>query len=205
MEELNAKINLKISESAIVAKSASLANNVKVWEYAQIRERVTVGENTIIGSYVYVDAGVSVGNNCKIQSKALVFHPAIIHDGVFIGPAAVLTNDRSPRALNLKGTLKSEDDWEKVGVIVEYGASIGAGAICIAPVRIGTWALIGAGAVVTNDVPAFALVAGNPAKQIGWVGRHGYRLQEISKELFQCPKSGLRYKLHNELMVEMEN
>lgn len=196
--------NAFTSNSATVSESASIAASAKIWDYSQIREEAVIGDNTIIGSYVYVDSNVHIGSDCKIQNGALLYHPAKIHDGVFIGPGVILTNDRNPRAIQANGTLKSQDDWKKEGVTIEKGASVGAGAICIAPAEIGSWALVGAGAVVTKNVPAFAIVLGNPAKQVGWVGKHGFRLIEVSKDLFECPETLVRYKVLNGELEELE-
>jgi acetyltransferase-like isoleucine patch superfamily enzyme len=184
-----------IGENSEVHRSVRIGKSVTIWSFVQIREDVEIGENTIIGSYVYIDSKVRIGKNCKIQNRALLYEPAEIADGVFIGPGVVFTNDNYPRAINPDGTIKSATDWNKEGVIVSKGASIGAGAICIAPVKIGEWALVGAGAVVTKDVPSFAVVVGNPAHTVGWVGHEGYQLIEISKDLFHCPKSHDKYKL----------
>jgi acetyltransferase-like isoleucine patch superfamily enzyme len=184
-----------IGKNSEVHKSARIGKSVTIWSYVQIREDVEIGDNTIIGSYVYIDSKVRIGKNCKIQNRALLYEPAEIAEGVFIGPGVVLTNDNYPRAINPDGTIKSGIDWEKEGVIISKGASVGAGAICVAPVKIGEWALVGAGAVVTKDVPSFAVVVGNPARIVGWVGDEGYPLIEVSKDLFQCPKSFDKYKL----------
>ena len=185
------------SKSSEIHKSARIGKSARIWSFTQVRENVVIGEKTIVGSFVYIDSNVQIGNNCKIQNQSLIYDPAQIHDGVFIGPGVVLTNDSYPRAVTHDGTIKSNTDWTKVGVVVERGASIGAGAICVAPVRIGEWALIGAGAIVIKDVPAFALVVGNPARQVGWVGHEGFPLEEVSKNLFKCPKSFRMYKLEN--------
>jgi UDP-2-acetamido-3-amino-2,3-dideoxy-glucuronate N-acetyltransferase len=146
-----------------------------------------LGSNCIIGRGAYIGSGAILGNNCKVQNYALVYEPAVLGDGVFIGPAVVLTNDEFPRSVNPDGTLKSADDWESVGVTIGDGASIGARAVCIAPVKIGAWALVAAGAVVTKDVPNFALVAGVPARRIRWVGRAGVPLEAIGDDRFECP------------------
>lgn len=194
-----------VSPLASVSGSASIGASAKVWNYSQIRENVVIGNHTIIGSYVYVDSNVQIGDNCKIQNGALLYEPASIQDGVFIGPGVILTNDHNPRAVQINESIKSDIDWVKEGVVIEKGASIGAGAICIAPIRIGSWALVGAGSVLTKSVPAFALVVGNPAKQIGWVGRHGLKLNKISEDIFECPKTMMRYRLVNDLLKEMAN
>ena len=186
-----------ISQSANVSSESKIGVGVRVWDYTQIRENSEIGSNTIIGSHVYIDSNVKIGSNCKIQSKSQLFDSADIQDGVFIGPGVILTNDRNPRAIKENETLKSALDWKKVGVSVGKGASIGAGSICVAPIVIGEWALIGAGSVVTRDVASFALVVGNPAKQIGWVGPEGYKLNFVSDGLYECPKSKAKFKLMN--------
>ena len=191
-----------IAENASVSDAAKLSDNTLVWDFAQVRENAVVGENSIIGSYAYIDANVQIGNDCKIQSRALIYDPAIIHDGVFIGPGAILTNDKNPRSISVSGEVKGAKDWHKVGVEVLQGASIGSGAICVAPVRIGEWALVGAGAVVTKDVKDFALMAGNPARQVGWVGRPGKQLETVDGQHFKCPILGTEYQVINGNLVE---
>ena len=124
-------------------------------------------------------------------------------DGVFIGPAAVFTNDEFPRAANPDGSPKGADDWHAVAVTVERGASIGARAVCVAPVHIGEWALVAAGAVVTKDVPAHALVVGVPARRIGWVGRTGRPLTPDG-EVWVCPDTGERYMQDGERLRALE-
>jgi UDP-2-acetamido-3-amino-2,3-dideoxy-glucuronate N-acetyltransferase len=190
-------LNHTISPDAIISPSA------RVWDYSQIRENAKIDENTIIGSYVYVDANVRIGKNCKIQNRALIYDPSVIHDGVFVGPGVILTNDRNPRAIQIRGEIKDASDWEKVGVEVFEGASIGSGAICIAPLRVGKWALVGAGSVVTKDVKDFALVVGNPARQVGWVGQSGIPLKQISDSVFECPKTLTRFEVINSELHEI--
>ena len=135
-----------------------------------------------------------MGDNCKLQNYALVYEPAVLGNGVFIGPAVVLTNDHFPRAVNADGSLKTSSDWDAVGVTIGDGASIGARAVCVAPIKIGAWSLVAAGSVVTRDVPEFALVAGVPAKRVRWVGRAGVPLEEIGDNRFRCPETGSTYK-----------
>jgi UDP-2-acetamido-3-amino-2,3-dideoxy-glucuronate N-acetyltransferase len=182
-----------IKPTAQVADSATLGEGTTVWELAQIRENATLGSSCVIGRGAYVDAGVVIGDNVKLQNYALVYEPASLADGVFVGPAAVLTNDVYPRSVDPSGTLKRAGDWEPVGVTVEEGASLGARSVCVAPVRVGRWALVAAGAVVVKDVPDFALVAGVPAKRIGWVGHAGVRLEEDGDGAWRCPATGRRY------------
>lgn len=184
-----------IASSADVSADALLAPTAKVWHLAQVREGASLGEHVIVGRGAYIGTGVSIGSNTKIQNYALVYEPAEIGPGVFIGPAAVLTNDRVPRAINPDGSQKHAEDWELVGVKVGEGASIGARAVCVAPLTVGAWAMIAAGAVVTCDVPAFGLMVGVPARRIGWVGRTGERLvvDHDVVGLFRCPASGDTY------------
>lgn len=197
---MGAWMSFFVHEEADVRADVSLGEGTKVWKGAYIGSNSTLGENCIVGQNAYVDNNVSIGSNCKLQNNTLIYEPAHLGDGVFIGPGAILTNDQYPRAVNQNGELKNTSDWVPVGVIIEDGASIGAGAICVAPVTIGAWSMVAAGAVVTRDVPAYALVAGSPARQIGWVGEVGHRLSESDKELI-CPKSGNRYELTNGKLV----
>lgn len=195
---------VRILPSADVDSSATLGEGSSIWHLAQIRDGVVLGENCIIGRGAYIGSGVTLGDNCKVQNYALVYEPAALGKGVFIGPAAVLTNDQFPRAVNTDLSLKSGSDWEAVGVTIHDGASIGARAVCIAPVTIGKWALVAAGAVVTKDVPDYALVAGVPAKRIRWVGRAGVPLEDIGNNLFRCPQDQSTYRQlsENELVAE---
>jgi len=182
-----------IKETAQVADSAAIGDGTTVWDLAQVREDAVIGTRCIIGRGAYVGTGVRIGDNVKIQNHALVYEPADLADGVFIGPAVVLTNDEFPRAANPDGTLKSASDWDPVGVTVLEGASLGARCVCIAPVTIGRWALVAAGAVVAKDVPDFALVVGVPARRVGWVGRFGVPLEERSPGVWECPRTNALY------------
>lgn len=188
----------RIAPTADVAADAQIGQDSVVWHLAQVREGARLGEGCVIGRGAYVGTGVRLGARCKVQNYALVYEPAELGDGVFIGPAVVLTNDTFPRAVNPDGSLKTAHDWETVGVTIGKGASIGARAVCVAPVRIGAWAMVAAGAVVTHDVPGHALVVGVPARQIGWVGHAGRPLEADGGGRWRCPADGTVYEQHDD-------
>ncbi|MEH1125136.1 acyltransferase [Micromonospora sp. CPCC 206061] len=191
-----------VAPSADVDPRAQIGAGTKVWHLAQVREDAVVGDGCVIGRGAYVGPGVRLGDNVKLQNYALVYEPAQLADGVFIGPAAVLTNDEYPRAVTPDGRLKSGDDWTAVGVTIGEGAAIGARAVCVAPVRIGRWALVAAGAVVTKDVPDFALVAGVPARRVRWVGRAGEPLVPKGDGRYVCPRTGSAYAEVDGALIE---
>lgn len=169
----------RIVPSADVDPSAVIGEGSSIWHLAQVRGSARIGRNCIVGRGAYIGTAVELGDNCKVQNYALVYEPARLADGVFIGPGAVLTNDTYPRAINADGGLKSADDWIAVGVTIGLGASVGARAVCVAPLTLGAWSMVAAGSVVTKDVPDHALVAGTPARRIGWVGTDGRRLVQL--------------------------
>lgn len=166
----------RVHPSAEVSAQADIGEGVQIWHQAQVREGACVGEGCIVGKGVYIDHGVHVGARCKIQNYALLYHGLTVEDGVFIGPAACFTNDRLPRACNPDGSPKGVEDWALGTTTVCEGASVGAGAIVLPNLRIGRYAMVGAGALVTRSVPDHALVLGSPARQVGWVCRCGARL-----------------------------
>ena len=187
------RTGVRIAPGADVDERASVGEGTSIWHLAQIREDASVGRDCNIGRGAYVGPGVRLGDRCKLQNYALVYEPAVLGDGVFVGPAAVLTNDEYPRAVTPDGRLKDGHDWTAVGVTIGEGASIGARAVCVAPVSVGRWALVAAGAVVTADVPDYALVVGVPARRVRWVGRAGVPLLDEGDGSFRCPATGDRY------------
>ena len=198
-----AHVEPSIEPSADVDPRARIGSGTRVWHLAQVRENARVGDDCVLGRGAYVGPGVCIGDRCKLQNHALVYEPAVLEDGVFVGPAAVLTNDLLPRAVTADGRLKSAADWDAVGVRVRTGASIGARAVCVAPVTVGRWAMVGAGAVVTRDVPDFALVAGVPARRLAWVGRAGVPLEDRGRGRYLCPASGRGYQQADGVLCEL--
>lgn len=186
--------NPQVHPSSDVDDRATLGPGTTVWHLAQIREHARLGSACIVGRGAYVGPGVIIGNNVKLQNYALVYEPARIEDSVFIGPAAVLTNDRHPRSVDVTGKVKRPSDWSASGVIVREGASLGARVVVVAGRVIGRWALVAAGAVVTRDVADYALVAGVPARRTGWVGRAGERLEAAGPAMWRCPQTGELYE-----------
>ena len=169
---------IMIHSTAEVSPAAQIGAGTRIWHQAQIREGVTIGQNCIVGKDVYVDFGVVIGNNVKIQNSALLYHGVTVEDGVFIGPRVCTTNDRFPRAITPEGQLKTDDDWTVGPTLIQYGASIGAGAIILPDVTVGRFALVAAGALVTRSVPAHGLVMGAPARLVGYVCRCGRPLTQ---------------------------
>lgn len=178
---------VRIHPTADVSDAAVLGAGTSVWNQAQVRERARLGRECIVGKDAYLDFEVVVGDRCKIQNGAQLFHGLTLGDGVFVGPGAIFTNDLRPRAVTPEGALKGASDWTVGATTVGDGAAIGAGAIVLPGLRIGRWAMIAAGAVVTRDVPDHGLVAGSPARRIGWVCACGEcATVEPATELARC-------------------
>lgn len=192
----------QIHATADLEADVSIGAGTTVWNHAQIRRGARIGRDGVIGRDVFIDEAVTLGDRVKIQNRALVYHGVTIADGVFIGPGAILTNDRRPRSLNADGRLARAVDWMVSPIRVAIGASIGAGAVVVAGRDVGPYAMVGAGAVVTHDVPAHALVVGNPARQIGWVCVCGERLAETAdgatSTALACPTCARRYDRHDD-------
>lgn len=172
----------RIHETADIEDGVSVGARTSVWHRAQIRAGARIGREGVIGRDVFIDEGVTLGDRVKVQNGALIYHGVSVADGVFIGPGAILTNDRRPRAQTAASDLARAEDWTVSPIQIGIGASIGAGAIVVAGHDIGAYAMVGAGAVVTHEVPAHALVVGNPARRIGWACVCGERLVDAAGE-----------------------
>lgn len=165
-----------IHPTAEVETGATIGEDTKIWHLCHIRRDARIGSECVLGRGVFVDAGVRIGSRVKIQNYVSVFHGVTIEDGVFVGPHVCFTNDMFPRAINADMSLKAADDWVLSETLVRAGAAIGANATIVCGITIGRWAMIGAGSVVTKDVPDYALVVGNPARIIGYVTPSGKRV-----------------------------
>lgn len=180
-----------VHPTATIEDGAVLGDGTKVWHQAQVRANARVGADCVLGKGAFVDVGVRIGDRCKLQNYANVFHGSVVEDEVFIGPLAVLTNDRFPRAAMPDGGLKSDDDWAVEGITVRRGASIGARAVVLPGIVVGEWAIVGAGAVVLTDIAPHRVVVGNPARERAWAGRCGHVIDDVRWLLVQdCPTCG---------------
>lgn len=176
-----------VHPSAMVDEGAVIGSGTKIWHFSHIQKSARIGRNCSLGQNVNVDGG-TIGNNVKIQNNVSVYTGAVIEDDVFLGPSCVLTNVTNPRSqVNRRGI------YEKT--LIRRGATIGANATIVCGVTIGRYAFVAAGAVVTKDVPDYAMVKGNPARQSAWMSRHGHLLKAGADGALRCPESGLRYEL----------
>lgn len=168
-----------VHPAAEVSPEARIGAGTRIWRLAAVRTGASVGEECNIGQGTYIDAHVTIGSRVKIQNYCSLFEGLTVEDGVFIGPHVCFTNDLFPRAITPAGQLKGAQDWEVTPTLIQYGASLGAGSVIRCGVTVGRFALVGAGAVVTHDAPAHALVLGNPARQHGWVCACARRLTDL--------------------------
>jgi len=185
--DISSKKDFFAHPSAIVEDGAVVGSGTKIWHFSHIMKGAIIGNNCNIGQNVFIADGVRIGNNVKIQNNVSVYKGVEIEDDVFLGPSCVLTNIRNPRSQVVRRHL-----YEKT--IIKRGATIGANATVVCGVTIGRYSFIAAGAVVTKNVPDYALMVGNPARRVGWMSRHGHRLIPRSDGIMICPESGLRYK-----------
>jgi acetyltransferase-like isoleucine patch superfamily enzyme len=183
-----------IHPTAVVDKAAKIGEGTKIWHFVHVREKAEIGVGCILGHSVYIDREVKIGNHVKLENRANVYQGVKIEDDVFIGPHVTFTNDPYPRSFST--------DWKIVSTLVKKGASIGAGSVVLCGVTINEYAMIGAGSLVTNNVPPHALAYGNPAKIRGFVCKCGTRLKKEKRQhefvLMKCPNCGEKYKIPTE-------
>ena len=184
-----------VHASSFVDEGCKIGNGTKIWHFSHVMSQCSIGENCNIGQNVVISPQVIIGNNVKIQNNVSVYTGVICEDDVFLGPSAVFTNVINPRS-----AVNRKTEYQKT--IVKKGASIGANATIVCGNDIGQYAFIGAGAVVTKSVPDFALLVGNPAKQIGWVSEYGHRLHFDESNQAICPETKESYILKNHLVTK---
>jgi UDP-2-acetamido-3-amino-2,3-dideoxy-glucuronate N-acetyltransferase len=183
-------------ESAFIDEGCKIGKGTKIWHFSHIMSNCTMGENCNIGQNVVISPDVILGKNVKVQNNVSIYTGVVCEDDVFLGPSMVFTNVMNPRsAVNRRG--------EYLKTVVKKGASIGANATIVCGHNIGEFAFVGAGAVVTKDIPAYALVVGNPARQMGWMSEFGHRLEFNSAGSATCPESGEKYQLENNSVVKI--
>ncbi len=189
MSKNTALRNVKIHESAYVDEPVQIGQGTKIWHFCHVSSGVEIGENCVFGQNVFVGNDIKIGSRVKVQNNVSIYTGCELEDEVFLGPSCVLTNVTNPRSQVNRHSL-----YEKT--LFRRGATVGANATVVPGITIGRYAFIGAGAVVTKDVPDYALMLGNPAKQKGWMSRHGHVLSKKDSDgNFICPESGFRYRL----------
>jgi UDP-2-acetamido-3-amino-2,3-dideoxy-glucuronate N-acetyltransferase len=177
-------------ETAVIDPGVKIGSGTKIWHFSHIMTGCTIGENCNLGQNVVVSPGVTLGRNVKVQNNVSIYTGVICADDVFLGPSMVFTNVINPRS-----AVSRKDQY--VQTFVGKGATIGANATIVCGNNIGNFAFIGAGAVVTREVPSYALVVGNPARQVGWMSEYGHRLEFDAGGRATCPESGETYRLEN--------
>ena len=183
-------------ETAIIDKGCSIGKGTKIWHFSHIMSGATLGENCNLGQNVVVSPSVVLGNNVKVQNNVSIYTGVICEDDVFLGPSMVFTNITNPRSAIIR-----RDQY--IETKVEKGASIGANATIICGNTIGSYALIGAGTVITEPVKSYALMVGNPGKQLGWISEYGHRLNFDDNDIASCPESNQVYKLQNNSVYKL--
>jgi len=177
-----------VHESSYVDEGAEIGKGTKIWHFSHILRGAKIGEHCNLGQNVSIAGGTVIGNHVKVQNNVSVYEGTVIEDDVFLGPSCVLTNVTNPRSQVIRKSL-----YEKT--LIRRGASIGANATVVCGITIGRYAFIAAGAVIAKDVPDYALMIGVPARQKGWMSRHGHVLKDPDPDgILTCPESGLRYK-----------
>ncbi len=191
MSEIIKKSGYSYHESAVIDAGCKIGAGTKIWHFTHIMPDCEIGTGCSFGQNVVVSPGVKLGNNVKVQNNVSIYTGVICEDDVFLGPSMVFTNIVNPRSAVIR-----RDQY--VRTLVRKGATIGANATIVCGIEIGAYAFIGAGAVVIRDVPAYALVVGNPAKHIGWMSEYGHRLGFDADGYAICPESKEKYKLENQ-------
>ena len=176
--------------SSVIDENCIIGKGTKIWHFSHVMQGSTIGEGCNLGQNVVVSPEVRLGNNVKVQNNVSIYTGVICEDDVFLGPSMVFTNVINPRS-----AITRKNEYRKT--LVRKGASIGANATIICGNTIGEYALIGAGTVVTKEVPAYALIVGNPGKQVGWVSEYGHKLKFDEKGFATCPESNQQYSLKN--------
>jgi UDP-2-acetamido-3-amino-2,3-dideoxy-glucuronate N-acetyltransferase len=185
-------------ETAVIDPDCSIGAGTKIWHFSHIMPRCVIGRDCSLGQNVVISPDVVLGNNVKVQNNVSIYTGVVCEDDVFLGPSMVFTNVINPRsAINRKS--------QYAKTLVKRGATIGANATIVCGNEIGKFAFIGAGAVVTRNVPDYALVVGNPARQTGWMSEYGYKLNFDSEKRAVCPESGERYRLENGAVEKIES
>jgi UDP-2-acetamido-3-amino-2,3-dideoxy-glucuronate N-acetyltransferase len=190
MQDYKVMKNYFVHETAVIDKDCSIGPKTKIWHFSHIMSNAQLGENCNVGQNVVISPGVILGNNVKVQNNVSIYTGVVCEDDVFLGPSMVFTNITNPRSAIVRRDMY-------VKTLVKKGATIGANATIICGNQLGAYCLIGAGSVVTKEILPYALVVGNPAKQIGWVSEYGNRLEFNKNNIASCPESGEKYFLNN--------
>jgi UDP-2-acetamido-3-amino-2,3-dideoxy-glucuronate N-acetyltransferase len=185
-------------ETAVIDDDVEIGKGTKIWHFSHIMSGCKIGTNCNLGQNVVVSPDVILGNNVKVQNNVSIYTGVICEDDVFLGPSMVFTNIMNPRSAIVR-----RDKYMRT--VVEKGATIGANATIVCGNKIGKFSFIGAGAVVTREVKPYALVVGNPSKQIGWMSEYGHRLEFGTDGMAICPESGMRYKLNGDIVTNTES
>jgi UDP-2-acetamido-3-amino-2,3-dideoxy-glucuronate N-acetyltransferase len=185
-------------ETAVIDSGCEIGENTHIWHFSHIMTNCSIGNNCSIGQNVVISPEVKIGNRVKIQNNVSVYTGVICEDDVFLGPSAVFTNVINPRSAIVR-----KNEYQPT--LVRKGATIGANATIVCGITISEYAFIGAGAVVTKDIPAYALVVGNPARQTGWMSEFGHKLKFNSEGVAICPESNQIYKLKNGIVSKISD
>ena len=189
-------MNYFAHETAVIDEGCQIGEGVKIWHFSHIMPNCIIGDRCNIGQNVVVSGGVILGKNVKVQNNVSIYTGVICEDDVFLGPSVVFTNVINPRS-----AIKRTSEYQKT--LIKKGASIGANATIICGISIGEFAFIGAGSVVTKDVLPFALVVGNPSRQIGWVSEYGHTLEFDEQGIATCKESNQKYQLKKDVLIRI--